>query len=579
MRLQNLAVIFVIIIMPISLLLSEYTQNRIQTISLQSKYDTKLIDATYDSLKAYQLNAFNSDTSDYINSRIRNVEAAANTFFNSMSSGFSDLGYSKTTLQNYIPALVFTMNDGYYIYTNYNNYWGNLSYGENGEISEQKTGKFKDGQEIYGLRPYVFYSCRYLRNGEFDVTITYSLDNYVQIQGYVIENGNKKTVSKYGYVLNGITKNGDVYTYRDVNISSENADGIAEKVLIEGDTSAQVSGPLSCIKFNGTKYYKENGSVFSVIKNKKIIQNPTYFTNSDYATLNKKLDDFNKGNNTNAYDYYDEAYNLKAFIDKYLSDLKVSDAVDEDGNKYSNYSADKRPYTNLDDKIFDYGNNNNIEKTDSNFNTHRREVIKESINKGLQVAITNYNASLLDENLSSSTGNNGQSMVDYDYRMPKLKETDWDKILNNISIISFMQGAKIGGKLYNGYAIVTNTQNEDLVTEDSIYIKNGNTLYEITDNSLKKSGGSITTGLGVFNVNTERKSVDADATTRYFIPVSGNLAYSSIVTHNGTTNLADNQTISEYVQSNLSNELQKIYFTALGRERQGLYREKLQINP
>ena len=52
--------------------------------------------------------------------------------------------------------------------------------------------------------------------------------------------------------------------------------------------------------------------------------------------------------------------------------------------------------------------------------------------------------------------------------MPKLKESDWDKIMDNVSVISFLQGINIGGKVYNGYSIITNTKNEDVVMEDSI---------------------------------------------------------------------------------------------------------------
>ena len=107
MKLQSLAVIFIIIILPISIILASYTQNRVNTINLQTRYDSKLNDATYDALKAYQLNSFNStDTSDYTNSKMRDIKASANTFFNSMASGFSELGYTKETLQNYVPALL-----------------------------------------------------------------------------------------------------------------------------------------------------------------------------------------------------------------------------------------------------------------------------------------------------------------------------------------------------------------------------------------------------------------------------------------------------------------------------------------
>ena len=56
MKIQTLAVIFVIIILPISMILTAYIQNQVQTISLQLSYDTKLNNATYDALKAFQLN-------------------------------------------------------------------------------------------------------------------------------------------------------------------------------------------------------------------------------------------------------------------------------------------------------------------------------------------------------------------------------------------------------------------------------------------------------------------------------------------------------------------------------------------
>ena len=60
MKLQHLAVIFVIIIMPIALILSQYVDYHIDAINLRHTYDTKLLDATYYSIKAYQLNTVNN---------------------------------------------------------------------------------------------------------------------------------------------------------------------------------------------------------------------------------------------------------------------------------------------------------------------------------------------------------------------------------------------------------------------------------------------------------------------------------------------------------------------------------------
>ena len=89
MKIQSLAVIFIIIMLPISLVLTVYVQNQVQTINLQTSYDQKLTNATYDALKAFQLNTVNSGTSDFANSKIRDIEASVNSFFNAIASNFN----------------------------------------------------------------------------------------------------------------------------------------------------------------------------------------------------------------------------------------------------------------------------------------------------------------------------------------------------------------------------------------------------------------------------------------------------------------------------------------------------------
>lgn len=212
MKIQSLAIIFVILILPISLVLTSYTQSRVETLNLQAEYDSKLNDATFDAVKAYQINSFDTAISnDLTNSKIRNIEASVETFFNSISSNFSNLGYTKKTLQNFIPALVYTMYDGYYIYSPYTNTWWNNTANSdiinelqeqiphenvNGQDIQSETGTYANGKKLFGLKPYVYYSARY-KKGNMDIVITYSLDNYIQIQGKI----GKELVSKYGYLL------------------------------------------------------------------------------------------------------------------------------------------------------------------------------------------------------------------------------------------------------------------------------------------------------------------------------------------------------------------------------------------
>ena len=539
MKIQSLAIIFIIIVLPISMLLASYTQSRITTISLQSKYDSKLKDATYDALKAYQLNSLNDNNSEYANSKIRDINASVNTFFNSIATNFSTAGYSKTTLQNYVPAVVYTMYDGYYIYSPYTNTWKTDTANQNikdemtTQIPTQSSGTYEEGKTLYGLKPYIYYSCRYKSGDDNDIVITYSLDNYIAIQGKI----GGKTVSKYGYILSDINISSDEEViYKGITINTEN--GYTENVMVNGTV-----GTYRCIKKNGTKYYWDNNSkkAFSVINGKKIEQN---------GISNDEFD-----NNKNAINYFKEAKEMNDYIKNtpFLNNLSTKDTVNiNTGERYGD--SKDNPYQTVN-KIFNF---TNVENNDSDFNMHRRDVIKYSIERNLSIAISNYN------NYSGASTN---------FQMPKLKETDWDVIMNNISIISFLQGLSIGGKVYNGYSVISNTKNSDIVSEDSIYIKtNDSTIRKITEKDLNTSGA-----VGVYNINLERKSgEDSSGATKYYFPIEGTLSYDSIVEQN---NINDkyNGNIYNYLALAENKNLAKVYYTALARERYGMYRPKLEI--
>lgn len=194
--------------------------------------------------------------------------------------------------------------------------------------------------------------------------------------------------------------------------------------------------------------------------------------------------------------------------------------------------------------------NGSIEDPDSNFNQHRLAVIRYSIEKNLSIAIANYN---------------NYTAVPTDFRMPQLKEDEWSKIINNISIISFLQGLNIGGKVYNGYSIINNTKNEEYVSEDSIYIANDTEYYQITDTNIT---GNI---IGVLNTDFERRSyVDESGTTKYYYLKKQLGSYSSIVNQSEADTIDDGN-IYRYVDKK-EDSIRKAYYTALGRERHSMYR-------
>ena len=575
MKIQALAVLSIIIILPMAILLNSYSSNQIKTLDLQVSYDSKLQNATYDAIKAFQLNMSNSATSDITNSKIRDLEASITTFYNSLASHFDMTGYGEDVLKEYVPAIVYTLYDGYYIYSAYDN---KLDANTSDSLINDAT--YKDGQQINGIKPYIYYSSRYKR-GSDDFVITYSLDSYITIQGII----NGKEVNDSGYLLSGVEKQGDTYTYRGIPITSENGrqegfnqneyipyaknnpdyvpSNIIESISVKEGTTAGWISNYPCKKINGVKYYADeaNNLVFAMLNDEK--------TDQRDRTIDAVL------NNDNAIKYYEEAYNFKQrILNQYnLGTLTTSDAVDMNGNKYT---EDNNPYP-IERQIFsELGNTAGtfIEDENSNFNGHRIEVIRNSIESNLIVAISNYNK---------------VSTSDVNFAMPKLEEYEWEQLTENISVITFLQGLNIGGKVYNGHSIVQNDINEDFVSENSIYIlDNGSKQYfKPTDKQLENI--DLNNAVGIYNSDFERRTALAtysnEATNEnleknvYYYPRIDEASYSSIINPNTTGESTDSKSVAEIMkeyaeEASSSNKYQlaKLYYTALGRERYGQYR-------
>ena len=503
MKLEGLVILFLIIILPISFVLSEYTKAQVSTLDMQITYDSRLNNATYDAIKAFQLNTYNSDTSTLVNSKIRDIEASANTFYNSIAANFKMEGYNKDVLSEYVPALVYIMYDGYYIYSQYTN-----TLVEHNVINSE--GKTK------GLKPYIYYSARFKKE-KIDVVITYSLDNYIKVQG-INAAGNPINIS--GYVVDNVDKSGDKIVYRGVEISKEEflSEYVGEKEYLY-------------IKKNGVKYYKDEdkNEWFSVIKDKK------YYTTDITVTKDDS-----------AYNYYNEAIEFKQQLGlNGILNLEIKD-MEKEGNLFDGMTGN----------IFDYGNN--IEEPDSNFNAIREMVIRYSIEKNLSIAIANYNTYA--------------GEISTDFRMPELKENEWPILANNVCLVSFMQGLSIGGKIYNGYSIVPNNKTKEVIKEDSICIVKDDNYYKVNDKVLEDI--KLQNAYGVSKLSFERKSIityvkDQYGIERenifYYYPNKALGSYTSIVTSSNVDLSADN--IFKYLDASKNENLKKIYYTALRKRK------------
>lgn len=263
MKLQHLSVIFIIIMLPISLIISAYTQSQIDTLVLQNSYDAKLMDATYDAIKAFDINTTNNDLSNVADTVRQDINAAISTFMTSFASSMGVAGGTDRYIRPYVPAILFTLYDGYYIY----------------------APSLTDSGYIYTLQPYNYYSVRY-KHGTTDIVVNYTLDNYIVIYGFV---KGEYTV-KSGYLIADdkiINSESEIKEY--VPVANTNNDTVEIK-------ECNVAAPeYSQVVTSGEYLYERN---------------ELYYINPDSAK-----------------NYYEQAKTFTNWVNNNLSDIKASDAL------------------------------------------------------------------------------------------------------------------------------------------------------------------------------------------------------------------------------------------------------------
>ena len=423
MKLQYMIIIFAIIILPITILLTIYIQSQTDSIALQTKYDTMLLDATYDAVIAFQSNTLNNENSSNKDTLRENISASINVFSNSLSNNLGVGGYSKEYLMPYVPAIAYTMYDGLYIYSPIENL--------------QTTNVSTKLEYEHVLKPYIYYSERIKKEDidedrYIDVVINYSLDNYITVYGKVGRNN----VAKSGYLLNKneVEVTGTTIRYKGYEIEEEILSENVSYIKDDGTTDTEVKEYKFFYDVNHQKIYFDDttGNLFRIIDYKKqyvidkVIKN-TVDTSGNVTTIDITNNQTSCPKDESARLYYIEAKKFTEWINSNI------------GNKIS--------FLKIDD-------NNDPENEESDFVQNKRKVIKKCIEDNLNNAISTYNI---------------QSGKAYNFKMPKIKDDDWEQIYRNISIISFLQGIPAGIRTYNNYSVVASTSNKEYIDPKSIY--------------------------------------------------------------------------------------------------------------
>ena len=588
MKLQHLAIVFVIIIMPISLIMASYIQNQIDAIELQTALDNSLINATYGAVKAFQLNTTNNKYSSISDSKIRDIEASVNTFYNSLLTSMdTKYALSSSDLYEYVPALLFTLYDGYYIYTSYDNVYSTV-----GEDEEEKVSITLDGKNYQsGLKPYVYYSAKYrLRNGNI-IVVNYTLDNEITVYGNF--GGNEGYVTKSGYLINpdlvtNINESAKTLEYDGIEIKPE---ALTEHLItIEDQTTGTTKADdYRYIFYQNQKIYQDHDDNGNLLYNTDGTPRIFWYENYIKTYVNDSaIREYAKNCNmlsNSAFDYYSEAREFSLWVRDNLGDIEQADTIrNEDGITPIGDDTSYLTENTGNEKIFYADKNNDPMLSESAFNNHRIAVIRKSIETNLSTVIANYRSTSL-----------------YNYAMPVISDTDWYKILNNVSLVSFMQGMSIGYRFYNNYAVITNNINKEVVTSENVYIiakeKDTNNreyhkpgcedlIEEVKNGSLEIIGAYP---IASFQRQTVRIS-EADERHFYLQACGGDSltgCYNCIVDAtaeydtddiiDGTIEHYEDETNIIYKPNDII-EIRTAYLTALARERYDLYKSNFDLS-
>lgn len=618
MRLQNMAVIFVIIMIPIIIIFSVYTRYQINILRLQIKYDKVLNESVYDTVKAYQLNTLKNTYATVSDSMRRDINAAANAYITSLATGLGAGGYSDEALKPYIPALVFTLYDGYYIYT--------PTYNEEEDTYEHM------------LKPYIYYTARY-EKGNTNVVINYTLDNYIMIYGIV----NGEYVTRSGYLITEKEETGIEYLEETIYLESVENGAIISRIETYNYIYEKYNetGNMTRLKENKL-YYDSEVQRFFYIRPNEVTENLPenineeleqlgiawtiqyeegedgkpgqyyYYRTGGASTVRVDIDEELNSRllalniNTNI-SYRDESFYFRKNLDNcrvYLTDeqntrllnenVRNNVAYDDSAIRYYNEnmeftewvteslgqtitssdlqeavtasgSGELKNQVMPNEYIFNINPNNDPERDNSSFTQHKRQIIRYSIQNNLQSAIATYN-----EN-SRKMGSN------YNFKMPILTEEDWDKLLSEISVIGFLQGLPLGLKYYNNYSIVTNTKNRENITEESMYfIGTDGSYHKIDCPYLQGGSGEIR---GYKNIEFEQQAGKKDGNTLEYYKHQELACYYCIVNSLYNNSRLDIfNTSHEQYNSDNWRARRTAYYKAISREKQNKYKTNEYLN-
>lgn len=545
MKLQNLVIIFLLIILPMMLVYTINYNGQMKTLRLQAQYNESLKNATYDAIKAFEENTLSDSLSGNAESKRDNIKAAMNMYIKSLaaSSGFS--AYNENDIKEYIPAVVFGLYDGFYMYA----------------PTINNSGSYEPM-----LKNFVYYSERITGT---DIVIRYSLDNYVAVSGTI--NG-----TTYG------TWSGYLEANVDAQINLVDEENLYENIIVEVEKNS--SNPNTNFEYEYylipcTYKYNDGKKIYKKVNNGEILK----LTNNSPTETNIDLKQIKWEKN-----YYNDGIDNKFYTENSSNKYLIID-----GDKWYTYSDYKLiqtadPTKNTDDSAKEYYTkakkftewwNNNIaslnsslqvdssndpENPNSNFSIHKKSIMKDTIQNNLNTAIAAYA--------------NRQTITGKKFKMPVIAPEDWEKVYSNVSVITFLQGIDIGYTEYNNYSVQNSTNHNEYPNPNNLYFIIGNncdtsgTYHDIRCTNTVLTGYKSNEFNGIRIVTQPIASWTIDPQNKVVTTFNNKIIYYyrhlALACYECINCAYSNkEDIYEYINNTASDDVKRAYWTALARER------------
>ena len=422
MKIQHWAIIFLIIIIPFSIVCRNVISKKMLNLRDETRYNNIVDNACYDAVAQLQELSNKDKFGKKMSITDGVAEATVDRFFNTLSVNFNlpmDRDTSEAYFDRYIPAIIIVGYDGLYVYS-----------------CENVNGEYK-----FTFKPKIPYTetIEY-KTGEYCI-INYTLDNYVKL-----------------YFPN-ITFGESYYTNM---LPADNSTGMGTH-QIDGYVGVDIDSDQ-----DGIPDFLENFNDINASGGEKPTLDP-FNIRPNVMRSGKDLDKYVQDNLSTMYNEVELSYYLFEMAGNGIIDgEKIRFLIDEGPNgvvskhrhgtnlsEHPSLASFYSDNTDKDDQAkilglsfspvnidYQFDDNGKIISDASPFHIRRREVIINTIVSVMREEFNEHNS------YAKTLG------ITYNFNIPNIGRDEWNNTIDDVTVVAFMQGMPVGtDSYYNNYSL------------------------------------------------------------------------------------------------------------------------------